>query len=195
MRHVQFLNHFEQLSYLWHGNDGPPHKWAHVWEIHKWSWFLLTTMIRKVFSMWKYSFHIERYWLPHIFSLGFLSYLREWTNFLLNDMHPSHSSSCACFSRQNAFPSFEFSSHQIISGTFSTLANLCACMLSHVWLFAAPRTVARQPPLLMGFSRQEYWSGLPFPAPGIFPTQGSNPHLLISCIAHRFFTTELSGKS
>ena len=30
----------------------------------------------------------------------------------------------------------------------------------------------------MGFSRQEYWSGLPFPPPGIFPTQGSNLHLL-----------------
>ena len=32
----------------------------------------------------------------------------------------------------------------------------------------------------MGFSRQEYWSGLPFPSPGIFPTQGSNPGLLHS---------------
>ena len=30
----------------------------------------------------------------------------------------------------------------------------------------------------MGFSRQEYWSGLPFPPQGIFPAQGSNPHLL-----------------
>ena len=35
--------------------------------------------------------------------------------------------------------------------------------LSHVWLFAAPWTVAYQAPLSMGFSRQEYWSGLPFP--------------------------------
>ena len=30
----------------------------------------------------------------------------------------------------------------------------------------------------MGFSRQEYWNGLPFPSPGIFPTQGSNSHFL-----------------
>ena len=37
--------------------------------------------------------------------------------------------------------------------------------LSHVWLFATPWTVAHQPPLSMGFSRQEYWSGLPFPSP------------------------------
>ena len=44
-------------------------------------------------------------------------------------------------------------------------------------------TVAHQAPLSMEFSRQEYWSELPFPSPGkifqgIFQTQGSNPHLL-----------------
>ena len=38
-------------------------------------------------------------------------------------------------------------------------------MLSHVWLFATPWTVAPQVPLSMGFPRQEYWSGLPFPFP------------------------------
>ena len=38
--------------------------------------------------------------------------------------------------------------------------------LSHVRLFATPWTVAHQTPLSMGFSRQEYWSGLPFPSPG-----------------------------
>ena len=41
----------------------------------------------------------------------------------------------------------------------------CACSLSHVQLFATPWTVARQAPLSMGFSRQESWSGLPFPPP------------------------------
>ena len=39
-------------------------------------------------------------------------------------------------------------------------------------------TVACQAPLPMGFSRQEYWSGLPCPSPWIFPTQGLNQHLL-----------------
>ena len=39
-------------------------------------------------------------------------------------------------------------------------------VLSHS--FATPRTVARQAPLSMEFSRQEYWSRLPFPSPGIF---------------------------
>ena len=38
--------------------------------------------------------------------------------------------------------------------------------LSCVWLFATPWTVARQAPLTMEFSRQEYWSGLPCPLPG-----------------------------
>ena len=50
--------------------------------------------------------------------------------------------------------------------------------LSHVWLFATPWAVARQAPLSMEFSRQEYWSGLPGPPPGIFPIQGLKPGLL-----------------
>ena len=44
--------------------------------------------------------------------------------------------------------------------------------------FVTPWTVARQAPLSMGFSRQEYWSGLPCPLPGIFLTQESNLRLL-----------------
>ena len=43
------------------------------------------------------------------------------------------------------------------------------CMLSGVRLFVTPWTVAGLTPLSMGFSRQEYWSGLPFPTPGDFP--------------------------
>ena len=42
-------------------------------------------------------------------------------------------------------------------------------LLSRVWLFATPWTLAYQVPLSMGFSRQEYWSGLPFPSPGDEP--------------------------
>ena len=41
-----------------------------------------------------------------------------------------------------------------------------------------PWTVALQASLSMGFSRQEYWNGLPFPSPGDLPTQESNPGLL-----------------
>ena len=50
--------------------------------------------------------------------------------------------------------------------------------LSHVQLFATPWTVAHQAPLSMGFSRQEYWRGLPFPFQGTLLTQGSNLSLL-----------------
>ena len=49
--------------------------------------------------------------------------------------------------------------------------------LSHVRLFATPWSIVHQSPLSIGFSRQEYCSGLPFPSPEIFPTQGSNPGL------------------
>ena len=44
-----------------------------------------------------------------------------------------------------------------------------AHVLSHVWLFVAPWTVARQAPLSMEFPRQEYWSGLPFSSSGNLP--------------------------
>ena len=50
--------------------------------------------------------------------------------------------------------------------------------LSRVQLFVTPWTVAHQAPLSLGFSRQEYWSGVHFLLQGIFPTQGSNPGLL-----------------
>ena len=48
-------------------------------------------------------------------------------------------------------------------------------LLNRVRLFATPSTVAYQAPSSMGFSRQEYWSGLPFPSPGDFPNPGIEP--------------------
>ena len=47
--------------------------------------------------------------------------------------------------------------------------------LSHVRLFATSQTVAYQAPPSMGFSRQEYWSGLPFPSPADLPNPGIEP--------------------
>ena len=58
---------------------------------------------------------------------------------------------------------------------------LCACVLScfsHVWLFVTLWTLAHQATLSMGFSRQEYWNGLPTLLQGIFLIQGYNLHLL-----------------
>ena len=48
-------------------------------------------------------------------------------------------------------------------------------MLSRVQLFATSWTIAHQAPLSMGFFRQEYWSGLPFPSPGDLPDPGIEP--------------------
>ena len=49
------------------------------------------------------------------------------------------------------------------------------CMFSRIRLFATPWTVAYQAPPSMGFSRQEDWSGMPFPSPGDLPNPGIKP--------------------
>ena len=58
--------------------------------------------------------------------------------------------------------------------------------LSRVWIFETPRIVAHQAPPFMRFSRQEYWSGLPFPSPRTLPQPKDQTNF--SCIAGRFFT-------
>ena len=60
------------------------------------------------------------------------------------------------------------------------LLCVCVCVFRHVRLFATPWTTACQFPLSMGFSRQEYWSGLPFPPPGHLPDLGIEPASLTS---------------
>ena len=64
-------------------------------------------------------------------------------------------------------------------------------LLSCVQLFATPWPVACQPPLSMGFSRQEYCSGLSFPPPGDLPGPGMEPRS--PALAAGFFTTEPRG--
>ena len=59
---------------------------------------------------------------------------------------------------------------------FMTLLAVCVCVsLSVLSESATPSTVAHQAPLSKGFSRQEYWSGLPFPSPGDLPDPGIEP--------------------
>ena len=71
----------------------------------------------------------------------------------------------------------------------------CVCVLSCVQPFATRRTRACQAPLSMGCSRQEYWSGLPFPPPGSLPNPGIKPASLVSpALASRFFTAESPRK-
>ena len=69
----------------------------------------------------------------------------------------------------------------------------CTCVLSclsHVQLFETLWTIAHQAPLSMGFSRQEYWNGLPFLPPGDLPNPGIEPESLPSpALTSRFSTT------
>ena len=78
-------------------------------------------------------------------------------------------------------------------------SRVCTCVLSHfsrVWLFATLWTVAHQASLTMGFSRQEYWSGLPCPPPGDLPNPGIEPMSLKSpTLAEGFFTTSAPGEA
>ena len=64
--------------------------------------------------------------------------------------------------------------------------------LSTFATLATPRMVALQTPLSMEFSRQEYWSGLPFPSPGDLSNLGIKP--TFPALTGRFFTTEPPGK-
>ena len=62
-------------------------------------------------------------------------------------------------------------------------------MLSCLQLFVTPWTIAHKAPLSTEFSRQEYWSGLPFPPPGDLPSPGSEPASLTSpALARGFYT-------
>ena len=67
---------------------------------------------------------------------------------------------------------------------------------NHVRLVATPRTVGRQTSLSMGFSRQEYWSGLPFSSPGGLPHPGIKLVSLMSpALVGRFFTASTTWEA
>ena len=69
------------------------------------------------------------------------------------------------------------------------------CLLNRVQLFATLWTIACQALLSMGFLRQKYWSGVPFPSPGHLPNSGVEPTSPVSPeLAGRFLTAEPSGK-
>ena len=70
---------------------------------------------------------------------------------------------------------------------YNLLDCIDMCVPSHVRLSAAPWTIVYQAPLSMGFSRQEYWSGLPFPSPGDLPDSGTEP--MPPALADGFFTS------
>ena len=77
-------------------------------------------------------------------------------------------------------------------GTFHAKMEVEVKLLSRVLLFATSWTVAYQPSPSMGFSRQEYWSGLPFPSPGDLPDPGIEPKS--PALEADALTSEPSGK-
>ena len=70
--------------------------------------------------------------------------------------------------------------------------SLCTQVLSRVQTFVSPQTVSPQTPLSKECSRQEYWSGLPFPTPGDLPDPGIKP--VSPKLAGEFITTMPPGK-
>uniref|UniRef100_A0AAA9TSV9 G protein subunit alpha 15 n=1 Tax=Bos taurus TaxID=9913 RepID=A0AAA9TSV9_BOVIN len=94
------------------------------------------------------------------------------------------------------FPSFRVGSFESRPKQSPHVAFGCCSVqsLSHVRLIGTPRTVACQAPLSLKFSRQEHWSGLPFPSSGDLPDSGIEPMSLASpALAGGFFTTAPLG--
>ena len=81
--------------------------------------------------------------------------------------------------------------------TNNSQSNVCVCVCVESLQSCVTRlqlwTIARQAPLPMGFSRQEYWGVLPCPPPGDLPNPGVEPtSLMVPALAGRFFTTGAS---
>ena len=91
------------------------------------------------------------------------------------------------------FGKYVYCSHQTNISFLEICLSMSLCSAASVVSDSlTPWTIAHQAPLLMGFSKQEYWSGLPFPSPGDLPNPGMEPMSLMSpALAGdiRFFTT------
>ena len=75
--------------------------------------------------------------------------------------------------------------------TVTLFTYVCISYFSHFWLCVTLWTVACQPPLSMGFSRQEYWGGLPFPPPRDHPDPGiESRSSVLSTLTGKLFTTD-----
>ena len=85
-------------------------------------------------------------------------------------------------------------SHTLIAPTAKDVCSLCCCccVVGKCLSLSDPMDCSPQAPLSMEFSRQEYWSGLPFPSPGVLPNPGIEP--VSPAVAGRLFTTEPPGK-
>ena len=128
---------------------------------------------------WSFSFSIR----PSNEYSGQISFRIDWFDLLavqgtLKSLLQHHNSKDSVF-QCSAFFMVQLSHPFMTTGkTIALTMKVKVKSLSCVRLFVTPWMVAYQAPQSLGFSRQEYWSGLLFPPPGIFLTQGLNPHLL-----------------
>ena len=131
-------------------------------------------------------------WLPAEISPG---RFHQWCR----DQKPDFSWKKAC--KEHVKPSASYLSPklkgrnaQVISGRKFLEQWLCcgAQLFSRVWLLATPQTLACQAPLSMGFRRQEYWSGMPFPPPGDLLDPGIEPASPVSPALAGGFSTSVS---
>ena len=148
---------------------------------------------------WSFSFNIS----PSKEYSGLISFRIDWFDLLavqviLKSLLQHHSSK-ALILQHSAFFIVQFSHpymtfFQFLYYFVYLLAVLCSVVLvlSHIGHSAIPQTIALQAPLSMEFSRQEYWSKLPFPTPGDHPKPRIEP--MSFTLVGRFFTVVPTGK-
>ena len=113
--------------------------------------------------------------------------MHEYSKGFINNKSPSTGNNTNVLQFMNGLETLLHSCQEILLFSFKKehisdpQSSLGTCVLSHfshVQLFATPWTVAHQAPRSMGFSRQEYWGGLPFRSPGHLPNPGVKPGFL-----------------
>ena len=119
--------------------------------------------------------------LYHSYLINNEATLNPWNTLLMNTTYPLLSAiiySCSA------------SPYMATAFIILTQLLLLLCHFSRVRLCAAPKTASYQAPLSLGFSRQEHWSGLPFPSPADLPDPGIKPTCPMSpALAGKFFTS------
>ena len=117
-------------------------------------------------SFWKFLIHDLSFWISTSFHVCILKIVFSWAGL---SMLVSLATRTNFVASQESIPEFSF--HRGLP---------CSYMqsLSHAWLFCDPMDCRPPGPSVQEFSRQEYWSGMPFPPPGDLPNQGLNLHLL-----------------
>ena len=108
-----------------------------------------------------------------------------WNGWFLSSFYAKNHLFSAHKALQNLVPAFLSLASSALPSFFSTLISphqqhlwVHAQSLSPIWFLLTPWAVAYQASLFMGFSQQEYWSGLPCPSPYLFPTQRLNMSFL-----------------